>query len=73
MKRILSILFVGAVLCFASCKKCYRCTCTDTSTLGGCTQLGEEQELCDEGLFGKSVLTVRVLAKEDEGYSCSVE
>jgi hypothetical protein len=62
-----------AVLSFNSCKKCYVCTCTDNTTAFGCTQLGEEIEMCDRGLVGKTTLTARVLEKESEGYTCTVK
>jgi hypothetical protein len=60
-------------LSFNSCKKCYVCTCTDNNTAFGCTQLGEEIEMCDRGFIGKTTLTARVLEKESEGYTCTVK
>jgi hypothetical protein len=56
-----------------SCKKCYVCTCTDTTTAFGCTQQGEAIEMCDRGLVGKTALTARIMEKESEGYTCSVK
>jgi Zn ribbon nucleic-acid-binding protein len=77
MKRPHKILIAafGLVLSlsFTSCKKCYVCTCTDNNTAFGCTQLGEELEMCDRGLIGKTTLTARVLEKESEGYTCTVK
>lgn len=58
---------------FTSCKKCYICTCTDPSTLYGCTVAGEKIELCDQGLVGKSLLSARVIEKESEGYTCTLK
>jgi hypothetical protein len=70
--RFAAILIL-AMFALNSCKKCYVCTCTDTNTAFGCTQLGEEIEMCDRGLVGKTALTARVLEKETEGYTCSVK
>jgi hypothetical protein len=73
MKRRAIVLVCLGTLSFTSCKKCYMCSCTDTTTLDGCTQLGEQVELCDKGWLGKTILTTRVLEKETEGYTCTVE
>jgi hypothetical protein len=71
--RIALLLTLLGMTTVQSCKKCYVCTCTDTSTAFGCTQQGEEIEMCDRGLIGKTTLTARVLEKESEGYTCSVK
>jgi hypothetical protein len=76
IKRFKNLLFVAGVLfilSFNSCKKCYECTCTDDSVLGGCQTLDEKIELCDKGTVGKSVLTIRVIEKEDQGYTCTLK
>lgn len=70
-KLIFSAFLIAAS--FASCKKCYVCTCTDPSTLYGCTVAGEKIELCDQGLVGKSLLSARVIEKESEGYTCNLK
>ncbi len=49
------------------------CTCTDTTVLGGCSVAGQQTEMCDKGLVGKSMLTVRVSQKESEGNTCTLE
>jgi hypothetical protein len=72
MKKII-ITFSAVVLMFSSCKKCYECTCVDTTTLLGCTVEGSKIEMCETGLIGKTVLNARVLEKETEGYVCSVK
>lgn len=74
MKRLLLLIIIGCISLFAtSCKKCYKCTCTDVSSYGGCKLLGESTELCDKGLVGKSILSARVIEKESEGYTCTLE
>jgi hypothetical protein len=70
-KMILS--FSAVVLLFASCKKCYECTCVDATTAFGCTVEGSKIEMCETGLIGKTVLNARVLEKESEGYVCTVK
>jgi hypothetical protein len=73
MKRLPIFLAIGGISLFAaSCKKCYTCTCTEVNTYG-CTQLDESTELCDKGLVGKSILSARVIEKESEGYTCTLE
>ena len=73
MKHFFRILFLVVLVSSTSCKKCYECTCIDDTTLGGCTQLGQQQEICDKGLVGKSFLTIRKLELEAEGYSCNLK
>jgi len=69
----LAFLALSVIFTLQSCKKCYVCTCTDTSTAFGCTLQGEEIEMCDRGFVGKTTLTARVLEKETEGYTCTVK
>ncbi len=73
MKHFFRILFLSLLVSATSCKKCYECTCIDDTTLGGCTQLGQQQEICDKGLVGKSFLTIRKVELEAEGYSCNLK
>ena len=73
MKHFFRILFLALLVSATSCKKCYECTCIDDTTLGGCTQLGQQQEICDKGLVGKSFLTIRKVELETEGYSCNLK
>ncbi len=73
MKCISASLGLLVLLSVGSCKKCYECTCTDPDVLLGCAVQGEKIELCDKGLFGKSLLTARILEKESEGYTCTVK
>jgi hypothetical protein len=72
-KVLCAVIGLIAVLGLNACKKCYECTCTDNTTAFGCAQLGEEIEMCDRGLIGKTTLTARVLEKETEGYTCTVK
>ncbi|HPH83609.1 MAG TPA: hypothetical protein PL185_13610 [Flavobacteriales bacterium] len=73
MKRLVLLIAIGSISLFTtSCKKCYTCTCTEVSTYG-CSQLGESIELCDKGFVGKSILSARVIEKESEGYTCTLE
>jgi hypothetical protein len=72
MKKIF-LLFSVVLFLFASCKKCYECTCIDTSTAFGCTVEGSKIEMCETGLVGKTILNARVLEKESEGYVCTVK
>ncbi|MEX1188169.1 MAG: hypothetical protein WED33_02860 [Bacteroidia bacterium] len=73
MRKHLTLVILAIVLGFSSCKKCYECTCTNPDVLLGCSVEGEKIELCDKGLVGKSVLTARILDKEQEGYTCTVK
>lgn len=61
------------VLMISSCKKCYECTCIDTTTAFGCTVEGSKIEMCESGLIGKTVLNAKILEKESEGYVCTVK
>lgn len=72
MKKVI-LTFSVLISLFSSCKKCYECTCVDTTTLLGCTVEGSKIEMCESGLFGKTVLNAKVLEKETEGYVCSVK
>jgi len=72
MKKMM-FLFGLFAIALSSCKKCYECTCVDTTTLLGCTVEGSKIEMCETGLVGKTVLNAKVLEKESEGYVCTVK
>jgi hypothetical protein len=72
MKRMI-LSFSAVDFLFASCKKCYECTCVDTSTAFGCTVEGRKFEMCETGLVGKTIFNLRVLEMESEGYVCTVK
>lgn len=73
MKKLLAIISVIFLFSASSCRKCYICTCTNPDELFGCEVEGEQLELCDEGLIGKSVLQTRILQRESEGYTCTLK
>jgi len=74
MKKSLLIFSIAlGILTFSSCKKCYLCVCTDTTTPFGCTQAGQTIEICDKGAIGKTILSVRKVELESEGFTCNVK
>jgi hypothetical protein len=73
MKHFFRILSLALLVSTTSCKKCYECTCVDDTVTGGCSTLGEQQEICDQGPVGKSFLTLRKLELESEGYFCNLK